>query len=95
MFKIIKVSELIVGLEGRFDAAQLEKAEDALSEFSGSITVDMKNLEYISSAGLGLLLRTLTRLKSDDHTLTLKNMNKHIREVLKYSGLDKIFKIEE
>ncbi len=95
MLQLKKINDGLVKLDGRFNASQVEKAEALLSNFTNTLTIDMSDLEYISSAGLGMLLRTLTRLKDNGSNLILKNMNKHIREVLKYSGLDKIFVIDE
>ncbi len=81
-------------LSGRFDASQVEKAKSVFSTIDGSKTVDFNELDYISSAGLGVLLMTQKRLKDMGHQLILKNMNKHIREVFKYAGFDMIFQIE-
>ncbi len=81
-------------LTGRFDASQVDKAKSVFSTIDGSKTVDFNELDYISSAGLGVLLMTQKRLKDMGHQLILKNMNKHIREVFKYAGFDMIFQIE-
>lgn len=85
----------LILLAGRFDASQVDKAKNALNAISQSYTVDFTNLDYISSAGLSVLLLTQKRLNETGHELTLKNMNKHIREVFRYAGFDMIFKIEE
>ena len=90
--KIGKNSELC--LTGRFDASQVDKAKSVFSTIDGSKTVDFNDLDYISSAGLGVLLMTQKRLKDMGYQLILKNMNKHIREVFKYAGFDMIFQIE-
>jgi len=81
-------------LSGRFDAAQVEKAKTVLTKISESSTVNFEELEYISSAGLGLLLATQKRLSESGNDLRLINMNKHIRDVFRYSGFDTIFEIE-
>lgn len=81
-------------LRGRFDAAQVEKAEMVLREIAKSTIVNFEELEYISSAGLGILLATQKRLNESGDSLKLINMNKHIRDVFRYSGFDTIFEIE-
>lgn len=81
-------------LHGRFDAAQVEKAEMVLREITNSTIVNFEELEYISSAGLGVLLATQKRLAESGNSLKLINMNKHIRNVFRYSGFDTIFEIE-
>ena len=47
---------------GRLDAAQCEKAQEFMDTVEDGKTVDFSNLEYISSAGLGVLLKTQKRL---------------------------------
>ncbi len=83
-----------VALKGRLDASQTDSAKKELEKLSGSVRVDFAELEYISSAGLGVLLATQKRLIQSGGGLTLTNMNKHIRDVFMYAGFDKIFKIE-
>jgi anti-sigma B factor antagonist len=81
-------------LSGRFDASQVEKAKPVFNDINASKTVDFSNLDYISSAGLSILLTTQKRLKDNGYQLILKNMNKHIREVFQYAGFDMVFQIE-
>jgi anti-sigma B factor antagonist len=84
--------EIMIG--GRFDASQTEKARSFLAGIETSMVVDLKNMDYISSAGLGVLLMTQKRLHEAGCRLKLKNMNKHIRDVFMFSGFDQIFEIE-
>jgi len=83
-----------VQLFGRFDAAQVEKARVIFDQVIGPVEVDFTGLEYISSAGLGILLMTQRRLKEGGlEGLKLTNMNKHIRDVFQYAGFDQVFEI--
>jgi anti-sigma B factor antagonist len=81
-------------LNGRLDASQTAKAKEMLAGVKESRVVDCRNLEYISSAGLGVLLMTQKRLKAAGGELSLINVNHHIRDVFRYSGLDQVFKID-
>jgi len=81
-------------LSGRFDASQADKVDSIFNLIDNNCTIDFSGLEYISSAGLGSLLKVHVRIQKDGYKVTLKNMNKHIKEVFKYSGLDKVFIIE-
>jgi anti-sigma B factor antagonist len=81
-------------LSGRFDASQVDKAKKVFDTIKETTIIDFNELDYISSAGLGVLLMTQKRLKDKGQELVLKNMNKHIREVFKYAGFDMIFQIE-
>lgn len=95
MFDIKLNNENIVYLTGRFDASQSEKVANVLNSIKDNCVIDFKDLEYISSAGLGLLVKTYTSLKLAGKSINLINMNKHINEVFKYAGLDKVFSINQ
>ena len=79
-----------VYLSGRLDAAQSEKAERVLRTLSASTVVDCSELEYISSAGIGLLVATYKRLQDSGHSFQIINADSRIRNVLRYAGLDKL-----
>ncbi|HZY09522.1 MAG TPA: STAS domain-containing protein [Bacteroidota bacterium] len=94
MFNVKMVDPGKIVLSGRFDASQVEKAKGIFNKINSTCTVDFNDLEYISSAGLGVLLLTQKRLSESGNGLKLTNINKHIRDVFRYAGFDKIFKIE-
>lgn len=79
---------------GRLDAAQAPHAQEFLDSVIGECVLDLGQLEYISSAGLGVLLRTHKRLMSSGAGLRLVNVNSHINDIFMYSGFDKLFEIE-
>lgn len=81
-------------LSGRFDASQVEKAKSFFFEVTDTRTLDFADLDYISSAGLGVLLATQKKLSESGHALRLVNVNPHIRDVFHFSGFDQIFRIE-
>lgn len=94
MFEI-KVGENEIQLFGWFDASQVDEAKHVFNEIIQTCTINFTKLDYISSAGLGVLLMTQKRLKENGEQLILKGMNKHIREIFKYAGFDMIFEIKE
>ena len=79
---------------GRFDAAQCAAAQAFLDKLNGVVTLDCTRLEYISSAGLGVLLKTQKRLMAASGGLRLAGVNRHLRDIFQYSGFDQIFEIE-
>ncbi len=79
---------------GRLDAAQCARAEEFLATVDSSSTLDFAQLEYISSAGLGILLKTQKRLVENGAGLKIINVNNHIHDVFRYSGFHSIFEIE-
>ena len=81
-------------LAGRFEFTQVEKAKAVFLALADDTTVDFGRLEYISSAGLGVLLATQKQLADKGKSLRLVNVNSHIRDVFHFSGFDQIFVIE-
>jgi anti-sigma B factor antagonist len=79
---------------GRLDAAQCEKAQLFMDGVSGASILDFGNLDYISSAGLGILLKTQKRLSESGDALKIINVNNHIYDVFRFSGFNAIFEIE-
>jgi len=94
MFDITIQNNSEVYLSGSFNAASIQKADQVLADINSDCVINFRDLEYISSAGLGSLIKTHVRLKNSGHTFRLINMNKHIREVFRYSGLDKVMLID-
>ena len=83
-----------VVINGRLDAAQCPVAQSFLDRVEGAVTLDCTGLDYVSSAGLGVLLKTQKRLKASTGKLRLVGVNHHLRDIFRYSGFDQIFEIE-
>ena len=94
MFEIRVGDDRIIHLSGRLDAAQVEKAEAVLGQLGDSATADLSGLDYISSAGISVLLRTFKRLHDGGASLKLTRVPPRILTVFQFAGLDKIFVIE-
>lgn len=88
----------IVELEGRLDAMNNAKAESFFNEITSdldlNILVDLSKLDFINSTGLRVFIMSLKKLKSESHTMVLCNLNNNIKDVFRFSGFDKLFKIE-
>jgi anti-anti-sigma factor len=81
-------------LSGRLDATETEKAKAIFDTITDSAIVNFATLDYISSAGLGILFAAQKRLRQSGKGLKLVNMNTDIREVFRYARFDTIFEIE-
>ena len=94
MLAIDKGADGAVVLNGRLDAAQAPAAQAFLDKTDGLVTLDCGQLEYISSAGLGVLLKTQKRLLGAGGKLRLVRLKPHLRDIFTYSGFDQLFEIE-
>lgn len=94
MLSIEPVAPQEIRFVGRLDAAQAPTAQAALDRLSGQVALDLSGLDYISSAGLGVLLKTHKRLVGAGGGLRLSGLRPHIREIFAYAGFDQIFPID-
>jgi anti-anti-sigma factor len=83
-----------VVVSGRLDAAQAATAQSFLDGVDGTVTLDCSRLDYISSAGLGVLLKTQKRLLASNGKLRLSGLKPHLHDIFTYSGFDQLFEIE-
>jgi anti-sigma B factor antagonist len=93
MFDIQEGANQELILSGRFDASQVERARGIFLSLNEGKTLNFAQLDYISSAGLGVLLAAQKRLSQRGQALRLINVNPHIRDVFRFSGFDQIFEI--
>lgn len=84
-------------LEGRLDAvssAVLEKKmNDAMQHYKGSMVLDFTKIDYLSSAGMRLLLSMTKKLKQQGHTLGLFAIHDDVMEIIRMAGFEKILHI--
>ena len=85
-----------VALEGRLDtttAPQLEAELSAIPESMETLVLDMSALEYLSSAGLRVILAAHKRM-SRRGGLIVRHVNETIREIFDVTGFTDILTIE-
>jgi anti-sigma B factor antagonist len=95
MFEIWREADGTVKMSGRLDAAMADRAREVFAGIAEGCTVDLRALEYISSAGLGVLIATQKRLGGNRQKIVLAHPNRHIRELFGIAGLDHVFEIVE
>ena len=94
--KTINGSELTVALEGRLDtttAPQLEEELKASLDGVTALTLDLGQLDYISSAGLRVLLSAEKTMKKQGG-MKLINVGEAIMEIFEVTGFSDILTIE-
>lgn len=94
--KIANGSELTVSLEGRLDtntSPDLEAALKGALEGVDSLTFDMEKLEYVSSAGLRVLL-SAQKTMNKQGAMKLIHVNELIGEIFEVTGFSDILTVE-
>lgn len=90
---------LILRIKGRLDAASsplLERKINAiLEEDRRKLLMDFDGVEYLSSAGMRLLLNLTKKLKSKQGRVVISAVNRDVMEVIKMAGFDHILEIFE
>lgn len=89
-------SALTIKLEGRLDTITAPKLEAELkSSISGvtTLTFDFSNLEYISSAGLRVLLSAQKVMKKQG-SMVVRNVNSTVMEIFEVTGFSDFLTIE-
>ena len=88
---------VIVEIQGDVDAYTAPRLDKALKELLAQghsrVVLDASQLEYISSAGLRVILKATKRLKGADDKLVLCAMKDYIKEVFEISGFDQFLPI--
>ena len=96
--KTLNGSELKIEVEGRLDtatASQLEKEVKGAANECETLVFDFAKLDYISSAGLRVLLSANKQMtQSGKAPVTVKNSNEIVREVFEVTGFTDILNIE-
>lgn len=84
-------------LRGRMDSTTSPEAEGQLNRLIGEgaqhIVIDFSDLEYISSAGLRVLLAAQKRMKQTGGTVLLVALRPEIRKVFDIAGFNRLFSI--
>jgi anti-sigma B factor antagonist len=84
----------VVRMQGRLDAAESDRALDTLERIPGPLVLECSGLEYISSAGISVIMQTWKRLKGEGSSLRLVGLTPRVRNVFGFAGLDKVLDIQ-
>ncbi|MDX5347033.1 MAG: STAS domain-containing protein [Hymenobacteraceae bacterium] len=93
----IKDNTIILNLDGELDASSSVVLDEQLSDPEimnyEKILVNCQNLNYISSAGLGVFISHLQRFEDAQIKLIFFNMQEKVRNVFQILGLDLLMTI--
>ncbi len=83
--------EVDVVLKGRLDATVAPQLHEEMAKMQGSdikkVTFDVKELEYIASAGLRVIIFTKQKLGADTQ-IFMKDVNDDVKQVIEMTGCD-------
>lgn len=94
--KDLNGTNLTVGVEGRLDTTTAPQLDGELKDSLNGVkdlVFDFSKLEYISSAGLRVLLST-QKIMNKQGTMTITNINDTIAEVFEVTGFNDILTIK-
>lgn len=86
-----------LGISGRLDATtapNLEKIVNELPEDTKEIVFDLKRVEYISSAGIRVLLGVYKKMNSIQGTMRVEKADGAVREFFETTGLSQMLEQE-
>lgn len=88
---------LILHLKGRLDAISSPAAEkkvfDSINLGQHKLLLDFAEVDYLSSAGMRMLLSTTKRLKTLSGKLVVCSITTNVLDVLKMSGFDHVLEL--
>ena len=95
----ISNQNLIISLSGRLDTITSPQLEEEINRNSfddiETVTLIMRELEYISSAGLRVVLKLHKKMTAQGGQLKLINVNDMIMEIFTMTGMDSFLEIDK
>ena len=92
----VENNTLFIDLEGRLDTVTSQQLSELLpTEKRRNLDIDFnfEKLEYVSSAGLRILVLFKKEAQATNNKMVIRNINDVIREIFTVTGFDKILKI--
>lgn len=88
---------IIIRMEGRLDAstssAMEQKILSLIEEGHFKMVLDFSGVEYLSSAGMRLMLSISKKLKQLEGEVVVCHLNSDVMDVIKMAGFDRVLKI--
>ena len=90
-------STLTVEISGNIDTVTAPELDSQLQENLADVKdliLDFAAVDYISSAGLRVILMTNQMMEEVDGSMTVKNVNEDVRDVFEMTGFDSLLNLE-
>ena len=96
---VLEDESYVISIDGDVDASSSIKLDEAINkaiqEGQQQILIDCVNLNYISSAGLGVFMSYIEELKAKNIRMVLFGLSEKVENVFKVLGLDQLLSIME
>lgn len=90
-------NRIILRIQGRLDAATApildRKINGLIDEHHYHLLLDFEDVDYLSSAGMRVLLATTQKLKAKNGVVVLFSVSEDVGEIIKMAGFEKILAI--
>ena len=90
-------NSLTVAVTGSIDTVTAPQLDSLLQENWEGVTeliMDFAAVDYISSAGLRVILMANQQMEECDGSMTVRNINEDIREIFEMTGVDSLLDLE-
>ena len=99
-FNIERVGDVrICRISGKLDAntaSEVEKKlQDTINSGNKKLILDLQGLDYLSSAGLRVLLQAFKKMEASQGEMVLTSLNDKVMEIFAIAGLDHFFVLTE
>ena len=89
----------IVAVGGEIDVYTAPKLRDKITELVGdghhNLVIDMENVDFLDSTGLGVLVGGLKKVRAHDGTMELICSQDRLLKIFRITGLAKVFTIHD
>ena len=95
--KMLENGKAVIKLAGRLDTSTAPELEATIKEVLPGLTelvLDFEALEYVSSAGLRVLLSAQKAMNTTKGTMTVRNVQEAVNEIFEVTGFSDILTIE-
>lgn len=90
---ILSLNGNLIG--GEAGSGILEIANDAINRGKILCLIDIENVKYINSSGIGVLITLLTKFRNNEGEVVIMKPSEHVNKLLIITKLTAIFKIAD
>jgi len=89
---------IVVYLKGRLDVHQVDEVEKEIktllnSETSSHVIINLKEIDYVSSSGIGMFVTVMNILKQRDKKFCICSLNSSVKRIMEIVEMNVLFNI--